>query len=118
MEDSVIFLGMLDDTGDVLQAFDVFVFTSKFEGLGMALIEAQAAGLECISSDVVPIETKVSDYIRYLSLEESAETWAEATLAIGDYDRTSHALAAGETIRQHGYDIRYEAEKLEKIYRS
>ena len=118
VEDSVIFLGMLDDTSDVLQAFDVFVFTSKFEGLGMALIEAQAAGLECICSDVVPIETKVSDHIRYLSLEESAAKWAEATLAIGQYDRASHAAAAAETIRQHGYDIHYEAEKLEKIYKS
>ena len=114
----MIFLGMLDDTSDVLQAFDVFVFTSKFEGLGMALIEAQAAGLECICSDVVPIETKVSDHIRYMSLQESAAKWAEATLAIAEYDRTSHAAAAAETIRQHGYDIHYEAEKLEIIYKS
>lgn len=118
VEDSVIFLGMLDDTRDVLQAFDVFVFTSKFEGLGMALIEAQAAGLECICSDVVPIETKVSDHIRYISLEESAEKWAEATLAIARYDRTSHAAAAAQSIRKYGYDIHYEAEKLEEIYKS
>lgn len=118
IEDCVIFLGMLDDTRDALQAFDVFVFTSKFEGLGMALIEAQAAGLECVCSDVVPMETKVSDFIRYMSLEESAEKWAEATLAIGAYDRAAHAVAAAQTIRQHGYDIRYEAEKLEEIYKS
>ena len=118
IEDSVIFLGMLDNTRDILQAFDVFVFTSKFEGLGMALIEAQAAGLECVCSDVVPIETKVSDYIRYLSLEESAEKWAEVTLTIGAYDREAHAAAAAQTIRRHGYDIRYEAEKLEEMYKS
>lgn len=118
IEDSVVFLGMLDDTSKVLQAFDVFVFTSMFEGLGMALIEAQAAGLECISSDVVPMETKVSDHIRYISLEASAEKWAETTLALGAYDRQTHAAAAAESIRQHGYDIRYEAEKLEKLYQS
>ena len=116
--DSVIFLGMLDNTSDVLQAFDIFVFTSKFEGLGMALIEAQAAGLECISSDVVPIETKVSDHIQYMSLEDSTTKWAEAVLAVTEYDRVSHAAAAAETIRQHGYDIHYEAEKLEKLYKS
>ncbi len=118
IEEYVLFLGMLDDTSDVLQAFDVFVFTSMFEGLGMVLIESQAAGLECISSDVVPIETKVSDYIRYMSLDASAAKWAEATLAIPAYDRVAHASSAAETIRQHGYDIRYEAEKLESIYKS
>lgn len=117
IEDSVIFLGMLDDTSDVLQAFDVFVFTSKFEGLGMVLIEAQAAGLECLSSDAVPLETKVSDHIRYISLEKSPEDWAEATLAIPPYDRASHGAAAAETIKTHGYDIRYETGKLEAIYR-
>ena len=117
IEDSVIFLGMLDDTSDVLQAFDVFVFTSKFEGLGMVLIEAQAAGLECLSSDVVPFETRVSDHIRYMSLDESAEAWAQATLAIPPYDRVTHGATAAESIKTHGYDIRYEAGKLEAIYR-
>ena len=53
-----------------------------------------------------------------MSLEASAETWAEATLAIPAYDRASRAAAAAESIRQHGYDIHYEAKKLEEIYQS
>jgi hypothetical protein len=66
----------------------------------------------------VPIETKVSEHIRYMSLEEPAQKWAEGILAIAAYDRQAHADAAAETIMQSGYDIHYEAEKLEAIYKS
>lgn len=116
IDEKVIFLGMLDDVSEALQAFDVFVFTSKFEGLGMALIEAQASGLECIVSDVVPIETKVTDHIHYISLNQSAEFWAGETMKYSDYDRKEHSESAAKTIRDCGYDIRFEGINLEKIY--
>ena len=116
IEDKVLFLGMLDDVSKAIQAYDVFVFTSKFEGLGMALIEAQASGLTCVSSDVVPEETAVTDYIHYVSLDKTAKEWAEEVLAVCDYDRVEHAQQAAESIRKNGYDIRYETERLLEIY--
>ena len=56
----VIFLGMYSDIAGILQAFDAFVFPSLFEGLGLAIIEAQAAGLPCVASTAVPQETNVT----------------------------------------------------------
>lgn len=116
IEDKVIFLGMLDDVSEIIQGYDVFVFTSKFEGLGMALIEAQASGLECVSSDAVPEETAVTNHIHYMSLEKSAQEWAERVLEVSNYDRVEHSKEALKTIREHGFDIRYEASRLLQLY--
>ena len=113
VDDKVLFLGMRDDVSDIVQAFDVFVFPSTYEGLGLAVIEAQASGLECIVSDRVPIETKVTDNIKYLSLDESP-----VILNLNVRNREELSKQAMETIKASGYDINFEAFKLETIYRS
>jgi glycosyltransferase involved in cell wall biosynthesis len=46
----VIMTGRVDDVEDYLRASDVFAFPSEFEGLGLALIEAQACGLACVGA--------------------------------------------------------------------
>lgn len=117
LNEKVIFLGLMDDVSQVLQAFDVFVFTSVYEGLGMALIEAQAAGLKCFASDAVPSEAIVSDNVQYLALQSTPAFWAENIMKALEYDRKEYCEHAKESIPQYGYDIEYEAEKLERIYR-
>lgn len=115
--DKVIFLGMRDDIADVVQGFDVFVFPSIYEGLGLAVIEAQASGLKCFASDAVPVETKVTDNIRYLSLNETATFWADAILSVDTGNREELSVNAMNTIKKCGYDINVEVAKLEGIYR-
>lgn len=116
ISDSVIFTGMLNDTSGVLQAMDVFVFPSKFEGFGMALVEAQAAGLMCVSSDSVPLETKVSKSVYYLSLNENKTNWIEKIINSNSLNRTKISEENCKSIAMAGYDIHCEAEKLRKIY--
>jgi len=116
ISDFVLFLGMVEDTAPILQAMDVFVFTSVFEGLGMALIEAQASGLRCVCSDVVPKETKVTGLIQYLSLNESPVKWAEIISLIDFDNRTDVSEEAYKSITAAGYNINIEAYKLRKIY--
>ena len=76
VESKVLFLGVRSDVARLLQAMDVFVFPSFFEGLGVALIEAQAAGVECFCSDVVPNEAGVTDLCRFLPLDDM-NNWVE-----------------------------------------
>src|SRR5580700_603809 len=60
---------------------DCFVFPSKYEGLGLVAVEAQAAGLPCIISDRVPSEATVnSSLVTVLPLEVGATAWAHAAL--------------------------------------
>lgn len=116
ISDSVIFLGMVDDTSESLQAMDVFVFTSIFEGLGMSLIEAQASGLPCIASETIPKETQVSEFVQYFSLSEKPKRWADAVLSLEMFDRDLQSKNACNQIKEKGYDIQHEAYKLRTLY--
>ena len=116
IEESVIFLGMQNDTSESLQALDVFVFPSKFEGLGMALIEAQASGLPCVVSNRVPKEANVTESVIYLELENNMEKWIENICTIDIDGRKFRAEKAEKVIAVNGYDIKNEANKLKKIY--
>lgn len=70
-------LGRRSDVDELMKACDVFLFPSLFEGLGIVVVEAQAAGLPCVVSDAVP---KMVDCgaVEFLSLSESAEIWAQS----------------------------------------
>lgn len=116
IEDKCIFVGMQSDTASFLSAMDVFVFPSLNEGLGMAVIEAQASGLQCIVSDTVPSETKVSENIDYMSLQLPAKLWAEKAAASDTKNRRIKSEAACKSITNCGYGIEKEAYRLRKIY--
>ena len=65
----------------MLSAMDCFVFPSRYEGLGLVAVEAQAAGLPCFVSDRVPAEAIVDHkLVRVLPLTDPPELWADAIL--------------------------------------
>lgn len=78
LENDVIFEGYHSNVNEYMQVMDVFLFPSLYEGLGLVLIEAQAAGLPCFTSEkVVPLEAKTSDNFVFISLKEDAKYWCE-----------------------------------------
>lgn len=81
IESAVHMLGWRDDLDRLLQAMDIFVLPSHFEGLSIVSLEAQASGLCCVLSDAVPKEAKISEKCYFLPLSSKAEVWAEFILA-------------------------------------
>lgn len=77
LESNVLFLGWRADIEAVFQAMDVFVFPSRFEGLGFVGVEAQLSGLPLVASDRVPEELKITEDCRFLSLNQNPEVWAD-----------------------------------------
>ena len=77
LTDKVVFAGAHKDVEKFYQAMDVFLFPSRYEGFGMAMIEAQCSGLKCVASDVVPEETNADGRTIYLKLTDSDEMWAD-----------------------------------------
>lgn len=80
LERNVICVGVRSDVPRLLKgAMDVFVLPSLFEGLSLALVEAQAAGLPCVISDRIPQEAVVvEDRISIVGLNRGYELWADA----------------------------------------
>lgn len=77
LEKNYKILSKRTDIPDLLNAMDKFVFPSISEGLGIALIEAQKAGLLCVASSAVPQAATVSNLVKCLELEAGADVWAE-----------------------------------------
>lgn len=113
LADKVIFTGVRDDVNRLLQAMDIFVFPSLYEGLPVTLVEAQASGLPCVISDHVPRESIITDgLVTVQNLDDSAETWAKHILARIGTARTDHSAE----VAAHGYDISETAKWLEEFY--
>lgn len=109
----VRFLGIRSDVADLMQAMDVFVFPSLYEGLPVTMVEAQAAGLPCIISDKVPPECILTDgLVDALPLSAEPEAWAEKMLEKREVPRTDRR----SEIAAHGFDITTEAVKLQEFY--
>lgn len=113
IKDKVTLLGSRSDVNELLQAMDVFLFPSLFEGLPVSLVEAQASGIQCVISNGIPEEAVlVRENVTVISLKENANVWAERILALDLSDRKD----VSEIIIRKGYDIKENAKKLENKY--
>jgi glycosyltransferase involved in cell wall biosynthesis len=112
LSDAVTFTGAVQDVAAIEKQWDVFVMPSQFEGLGIALVEAQSCGLPCVASDTIPQEANVSGAVQYLPLSASPEIWAQAVLALRGQPKRDMRAA----IRAAGYDIHTSAEFLQNFY--
>lgn len=112
LEDHVLFLGQRNDIPDLLQALDCFCFPSQFEGLGLVLIEAQAAGLPCLVSPTVPSEALVTPLAQALPLEVGV--WVDALCSIAR--ERAERQNMWEPLTAAGYNIQYQIKEVEKLY--
>ncbi|MDK2901610.1 MAG: hypothetical protein PWR14_514 [Thermosediminibacterales bacterium] len=113
LEKSVFFFGVRNDVSDLMQAFDVFLLPSLFEGLPLVGIEAQAAGLKCIMSDTITDEIKIIDLVEFVSLSKSPKEWAQKILKYANgYNRKN----VYKEILNAGYEVKYAAKKLQDYY--
>lgn len=111
--DFVVFAGICPDVYNYMQAMDVFVFPSVFEGLPVTLVEAQTCGLPCVISDGVPEECILTNgLVSTKKLSDSSENWASYILNIDVSNRQSHK----NEIISNNYDIKTTAKWLEDFY--
>lgn len=110
LDKTVIFTGVRTDVPQLLNCCDCFFMTSLFEGLPFSLIEAQAAGLKCLVSDVVS-ETADVGLIDFFSLDKSAREWAQKLSSLLDAPKEE---ADSEKLKK--FDINYTVQQLEALY--
>ncbi|MGG4040960.1 glycosyltransferase family 1 protein [Bacillus smithii] len=112
LSDSVIFTGVRQNVAELLQGIDVFAFPSKFEGFGIAAIEAQAAGLPCLISSNVTKEVSLTDQVKFLPID-NRNIWVQELLQISNYFIRKDS---SELIKQAGYDIKIMARNMQEYY--
>ena len=101
INDKVIFLGEKNNVNDYLQAMDVFLLPSLYEGLPVSGVEAQASGLKCFFSSSISQDSKITDNVDFIDLEKGAEYWAKQITLNINYTRKNQR----QVIVDKGFDI-------------
>ncbi len=113
LEGRVIFTGIRKDVNRLLQAMDLFVFPSHYEGLPVTVVEAQASGVPCLVSENITDEVCITDLAERLPINVPASVWSEKIMNIMS---GSGRKNMSEEIKRAGYDIATTAEWLTKFY--
>ena len=116
LENHFLFAGIRSDVPRLMKgAMDVFLFPSSYEGLPLVLIEAQAAGLGCVFSDVLTEEVQIVPTLTYrLPLSSSPSVWASAVTGMSKISFT--AIEALNLVTQSPFNIEFSCRSLAKLY--
>lgn len=115
IEKNVIFLGKTSEVNGYLQAMDIFLLPSHFEGLPVVLIEAQAIGLPCLVSDQVSSEANLTDSIEFISISNVA-LWVNKILKQELSNRQKKSIEHQKEIERAGYNVDLSANKMRQLY--
>lgn len=109
----VLFLDVRSDVNNIMQAMDVFLLPSNYEGLPVVGVEAQASGLITVFSDNITKEIDITNNVTFISLNEPSKNWANKIMSQKD------TIVRGDTskhITKNGYNIENTVKYLEEIY--
>jgi glycosyltransferase involved in cell wall biosynthesis len=111
IENKVIFMGRRSDVSYLMQAIDMFLLPSRFEGLGLVLIEAQTSGLKCLASEFVPKEAMVTPNMEYVPYD--TDKWCLKILEYADgYERKD----CSDLVTNAGYSLKNQIRLIEDLY--
>lgn len=117
IRDSVFLVGRQSNMAEWYSAMDLFLLPSKFEGLGIVYLEAQANGLPCFGSDCVPVETEVTGLMHRIPLKKGAAEWATEMLRVYEGKQEKHKVDI-DLFEKYGYDINFVRNRLCDVYES
>lgn len=112
IQENTMILSKRSDVNELLQAFDVFVMPSIFEGLPVSVIEAQAAGLPCVLSNTIDKNTDITGNVTFVSLEVRKQEWVRVILSAAGNKRNN----TSDMIKTAGYDAKTNICKLLNYY--
>ncbi len=115
LDENVKMLGVRDDVNRILQALDVFICPSVYEGLPIVAVEAQAAGLLTLCSDRCADEINITDLCKFLEIKDNKDNnvkWAEEIIKGRNIERRN----TFNEIKQACFDVSATAEWLQDFY--
>lgn len=116
LSEKVVFLGQQTNVEDWLQALDIMLFPSLFEGMPNVVLEWQISGLPAFLSSEITRECKIMDNIKYLSIKRDPSTWADAIIATRVEEREGKQDIIRKAFEDAGFDIKTNAKVMRKKY--
>lgn len=110
IQDKVLFLEHRDDVNEMLQAMDIFILPSLYEGLPLAGIEAQASGLTCLFSQNITQELKISDNANFIKNMYNTKEWVIRITKNRNRNKND------EKIKNSSFSIKKATADITKIY--
>ncbi|NMA32181.1 MAG: glycosyltransferase family 1 protein [Candidatus Methanofastidiosa archaeon] len=119
LEKNILFAGARNDVPTLMKnLFDIFIFPSLYEGLGVVVIEAQCAGVPCLISKSIPPEVCVLDNQVFMeSIDEEPRIWADKAMTILSQSRINSETSLA-TIQQSLFSIDSNILTLSGLYSS
>lgn len=112
IEKNVLFVEPNNETNKYMQVMDCFVMPSRFEGLPVVTVEAQAAALPVVISDTVSQKCALTDLVSFVPLTADDDDWCKVI----DESLKTERKSRIEELRQAGYDIKENAAKMQQFY--
>ena len=100
------FIGNRSDMKEMYSSMDIFLLPSKYEGLGIVLLEAQTCGLLSFTSTEVPEDVKITDHFYQISLKESPNLWAKKMNDLYENHKNLNRTHNIREIEQKGYSTK------------
>lgn len=110
IESYVKFLGVRQNVNELLQAIDVFILPSIYEGMPLVAVEAQISGAKCFLSDKITKEAKITNKTEYITINNGVQPWKYAILKCNYERNDKYHIDFSE------YDIKLNVKELVKIY--
>ncbi len=116
IEDYMLLLGVRKDIDTLMRKSSAFLLPSLYEGMPLVMIEAQAAGLPCVTADTYSREVDYNiGYVQWLKLAQSAAEWADAVERAVNMGRADKS-AVVSAVEKYGFDSRVFANQLCELY--
>jgi len=119
VSDHVYFLGKRNDIPGILKASDIFIFPSRSEGMGSALIEAIAAGLPCIAARVGGIPDVITHGENgFLFERENVEELASHLIRLIEDQQLRERVASNASKRARAFSMEGYVDKVFECYKA
>lgn len=133
LHDAVLFEGVQNNVHEYMQAMDVFVLPSMYEGLPVVCVEAQAAGLTCVVSKEVTREIKITKNVKFIGIDNKCPVlrsavqsnqknqkdindWVQELIKIREKKNVDSRKLCADKVAKKGFDIREQSKRLENYY--
>ncbi|MDA1015079.1 MAG: glycosyltransferase [Planctomycetota bacterium] len=120
LDNRIRFVGPQPDADRLLGMFDVFWLASDFEGMSNSLMEAMAAGVPSIVSDIPPNRELITDGVegRFFSVGDSTAACRITAEILADPDVMRRMGDAGARRAQADFSIESMIERYAELYRN